>query len=765
MTPTNISALTDSLRAAGGGTISRPRLGISRGMLTGYICACATCAICAIALWGNLLGGDDGTGGGVRGHPGDYKSVVHEEPNPYETNRYSPVSPEDYVTILPRGDHYPAAYNARAYATADGTDVSCDNILLFLPLSNVRTVEIQLRNYFVAVLAATFTDYALVILDDPAVDLFGTGQDGSASGGGGLASLVDHPDELSRRCAVPCAGIFGYDDWELRSWPGPATPILCSESTQNVLVINGDTVAAYLAAMSQEMSHRSTTDAVSAAFRWASRLGARSDEASVLATMTDGKQILDYACGLLARSGLLRLNPRVAEDVASFVGEFGRGIHQLDAIVKTNDSIPLTSYLSQLSDECHHHKVYVATNSTDDVERQIADLPRHRNGSPTLNRKRGCVTFTFVVVSLVHAIEPSWSLYQNTVLTLSQLIMLARSRRLVADPSADIYALLRFFRMRIRGSQVVMKSRSTDDEGGNGPTFIKELVAVAEGTSEMYDVDLVKKPDPTRCAFALRPDGLGNRLEQIMNMAEVADSEDWAASSVLLIWQTKRGGKGRESGFSGTSGLLDIDNVRFMESRNAERTRRTLHVKECTLNADRAVMSRNAHRIRPAFGLHFADGDDQEIHPVGIHIRKSDRIALSPSSSGCETIDEFNAVVRFVTEAIVSKRPQHVFIASDDANEKAALATTLKAANISVVEPSVESLAGSTIPPLFSDFFGLSLCSEVWMASKFSSYAIMSARANGRDAPLYTYYDPEETILHRYQVPDVRLMRNWESYE
>ena len=406
MTTTNISALTDSLRAAGSGTISRPRLGISRGMLTGYICACATCAICAIALWGNLLGGDDGTGGGVRGHPGGYNSVVRGEPNPYETNRYSPVSPE-----------------------------------------------------------------------------------------------------------------------------------------------------------------------------------------------------------------------------------------------------------------------------------------------------------------------------------------------------------------------VVMKSRSTDDEGGNGPTFIKELVAVAEGTSEMYDVDLVKKPDPTRCAFALRPDGLGNRLEQIMNMAEVADSEDWAASSVLLFWQTNRVGKGRESGFSGTSGLLDIDNVRFMESRNAERTRRTLHVKECTLNADRAVMSRNAHRIRPAFGLHFADGDDQEIHPVGIHIRKSDRIALSPSSSGYETIDEFNAVVRFVTEAIVSKRPQHVFIASDDANEKAALATTLKAANISVVEPSVESLAGSTIPPLFSDFFGLSLCSEVWMASKFSSYAIMSARANGRDAPLYTYYDPEETILHRYQVPDVRLMRNWESYE
>ena len=461
---------------ADGGTALGPRLGITRKMVMGYTFACAMYLF--------------GTKGGLKsaeGHGYDSASAVRE-PNPY-----SPASPEDYATILPRDatvGSYPAAYDPRSYAAADGTDASCDDILLFLPSSNVRTVEGQLGSYLVAVLAATFSDHALVVLDDAAEDLFGTGQRGSS--GGGLASLIDHPDELSRRCPVPCAGTFGYDDWEARSWPGPVTPVLCSESTQNVLVVNGDTIAAYLASLTRDIKDRSTGEAVRDAFQWATRLGARADEASVFSTMTDGKEIMDYACGLLARSGLLRINPGFADDVASFVGEYGRGMHNWDAIVKTNDHIPLTDYLAKLSGECRHHEVYVATNATEDLREQIAGLPRHKEGPYMLDiQNEKCMTFSFGVVSPIHAVEPSWSLYQNTVLALSQLVMLARSRRLVADPGSGMYALLRFFRRRIRGSHGVMRSRSEGYKGGSeeGPTFIEGLVAVVEGEAEIYGVD------------------------------------------------------------------------------------------------------------------------------------------------------------------------------------------------------------------------------------------------------------------------------------
>mmetsp|Transcript_2147 Transcript_2147/g.4393 ORF Transcript_2147/g.4393 Transcript_2147/m.4393 type:complete len:900 (+) Transcript_2147:148-2847(+) len=479
MTPASLK--TSALETGtGGGTVLGPRL-VARKALAGYILACAICAVFFLAggELRNLIGGDGGRG--AEGRVWDTNFAV----------RYGPASPEDCATIVPpapRGDYYPAAFDPRAYASADGADASCDDVLLFIPSSNVRTVEGQLGSYLVAALAATFADHALVILDDPADDLFGTGRAGSS--GGGLASLIDHPDELSRRCPVPCAGTFGYDDWEARSWPGPVTPVLCSESTQNVLVINGDTAEAYLATLTADMSHRSTGEAVSAAFRWATRLGARADEAAVLSTMTDGKQILDYACGLLARSGLLRLSPEVAKDVASFLwkdGKDGRGAQQWDAFVMTDDRIPLDSYLSRLTDECRHHEVYVATNSTDRMREQIAGLPRHKEGW-----ERGCATFTF---SVVHGTDPAWSLYQNTVIALSRLVVLARSQRLVADPGSDrhMYALLRFFRRRIRGSHDVMRSRSVGDGGGGeeGSTFIEGLEAVAEGEAgevEIYAV-------------------------------------------------------------------------------------------------------------------------------------------------------------------------------------------------------------------------------------------------------------------------------------
>ena len=64
-------------------------------------------------------------------------------------------------------------------------------------------------------------------------------------------------------------------------------------------------------------------------------------------------------------------------------------------------------------------------------------------------------------------------------------------------PGSDMYALVGFFPRRKRGSQDVMKSISTDDKGGGGPTFIKVLVALVEGAAE------IRRPIvPSRCCIS-----------------------------------------------------------------------------------------------------------------------------------------------------------------------------------------------------------------------------------------------------------------------
>eukprot|EP00957_Ditylum_brightwellii_P206775 15349944-Ditylum_brightwellii.AAC.1 len=74
---------------------------------------------------------------------------------------------------------------------------------------------------------------------------------------------------------------------------------------------------------------------------------------------------------------------------------------------------------------------------------------------------------------------------------------------------------------------------------------------------------------------------------------------------VTLIWPTNA----KHEGYHKTSSLLRIEGVHFIESNNAEETLRTLNMTRCTLNAsDHVMMSHNAHRIKPAFGLHFTDG-------------------------------------------------------------------------------------------------------------------------------------------------------------
>ncbi|EJK55327.1 hypothetical protein THAOC_24948 [Thalassiosira oceanica] len=109
---------------------------------------------------------------------------------------------------------------------------SCSDVLLFLPgagnAGGPPDLASQLRAYVVASLAATYTDMALVLLDDAndSTSVVGCPDDTVQEHGssfrfnghykifpGGLSTLVRHPAWLSRGCGPPCPGSYGYGDW------------------------------------------------------------------------------------------------------------------------------------------------------------------------------------------------------------------------------------------------------------------------------------------------------------------------------------------------------------------------------------------------------------------------------------------------------------------------------------------------------------------------------------------------------------------------
>ena len=363
----------------------------------------------------------------------------------------------------------------------------CQDILLFLPGAGnpggggtSNDLSAQLGAYVVASLAATYTDMALVLLDD-ASDSSSVGcPDDTVEEHGssfhfdghykifprGLSTLVKHPAWLSRGCGPPCPGSYGYGDWLQLSnsaadegFVGAAIPgaasVLCEESTSNVLVVTAESVFDYFHQLRTEMVDRTRAESIRKSHTWAVALGAAEDEAVVMSTLQDGEDIMDYAEALASRTGIPMLQPWISRDVQSYVAankmeNWMAGTHP--AVYKPEYHIPFEEYLLRFAEvKCGTHHAYVATAHPFAVQDAMQSLPTIRGGRYTVDRQKRCLGFTFRVGPTSD--DGRWvrnpncrHRYDETVAAVAELMVLARSSILVGDLSTSSGRLARFLR-------------------------------------------------------------------------------------------------------------------------------------------------------------------------------------------------------------------------------------------------------------------------------------------------------------------------------
>jgi hypothetical protein len=252
------------------------------------------------------------------------------------------------------------------------------------------------------------------------------------------------------------------------------------------------------------------------------------------------------------------------------------------------------------------------------------------------------------------------------------------------------------------------------------------------------------------CVLKLRPDGLGNRLEQVMNLAA-------HKGGCTLLWPGESSGRGNT--YAGLSKWIKVDGCSLVENENITQTLE--EGLKCPVmpgpirgRDDLKRMATNCQRIHPNFDIGFNNSES----PVGVHIRKSDRLAkfkrLEGAVNDFTTPEESELALELTIGALLEKNPnQGVFIASDDSKAAIAMGTKLQRGGVRIVKP-VMAQDEVAVPSFIVDFFGLSLCTEIWMVSSFSSFAIMAARV-GEDVPLYSMLPPTATHLQRYELPYV----------
>ena len=240
--------------------------------------------------------------------------------------------------------------DARAQEESRVKAGECSRMLVYLPDPIAyRGHGSQINTYIQGVLAATYMDRAMLLLEPP-LDIskyeggsqFGcpadsfeevvTGQRQTISFDFpmGLSRLIDQPTWLTRGCSMPCASKLYYE-WKqkansyslsAREEDMPEWECTGTDGQQiSVVITGGSRTKAWFRRHAEVMSRNASPGggADPQLQSWAMSIGATPNEAGLFSQQRMSAKIWDYALALMNRSGFLKLQPWIARDVEQFI--------------------------------------------------------------------------------------------------------------------------------------------------------------------------------------------------------------------------------------------------------------------------------------------------------------------------------------------------------------------------------------------------------------------------------------------------------------
>lgn len=383
----------------------------------------------------------------------------------------------------------------------------CDDILLYMPsqqlqedddIDNVHAngVEGQLTSYLMAVMLATYTSKAMVILESNEDLVPGGSQFGCPSNAfneakksagkeqrfdtdedvpKGLSRLIHHSEWLSRGCSVPCQNNHDYEKWgnvrkknRKSKYAQHSTCRNDSGWESRVLVVDeADVQRLFENNFKGKMLHRPSPTA----YNWALRLGAKKYEAQTFADLEDEEDIWDFVSALLARSDVLRFQPWIAKDVKKFIHlsqipmqvsydafHVRREGNILGYKEETGlDVIPFQDYLKSWErHDCSDMAriIYIASDNPGQIKEEISKYPAGEAGNLILPGVDECHGLRFYLredsTSTEFMKKGSTSdcsiQYRRTISSVADLIILSKSSTFIGEFGSSFARLVRTFR-------------------------------------------------------------------------------------------------------------------------------------------------------------------------------------------------------------------------------------------------------------------------------------------------------------------------------
>lgn len=244
--------------------------------------------------------------------------------------------------------------------------------------------------------------------------------------------------------------------------------------------------------------------------------------------------------------------------------------------------------------------------------------------------------------------------------------------------------------------------------------------------------------------FLGRPDGIGNRIEEIITIGAICQKEKLVAN---YIWRNTNKYRSYDIFFK-----TNLDNVKLSGKATKDLPNKSISDIQNTNLSQKEILV-VAKKIEPCFNIYFKN----YIKPVGIHIRGTDRIKNNDHPHFMKNKREFLSYLSNTILKINKECPNYVYICSDDSDYRNAFINKLDK-NIIVVKP----ICDKGIPDEYIDFFALTKCEKIYMCSKFSSFAITASLIG--NIPVVSFFRDEE-VAKRYKAlfhyePDIPVNNN-----
>lgn len=243
--------------------------------------------------------------------------------------------------------------------------------------------------------------------------------------------------------------------------------------------------------------------------------------------------------------------------------------------------------------------------------------------------------------------------------------------------------------------------------------------------------------------FIGRPDGIGNRIEEVIRLCDM-----YPKDKIIYVWNNIAAIPSRSYPV-----CITHPRVTFMVAPSLDRFgpslskfgryffMRLYNILKPRISYDQAAKT-SATLVKPNFNIRLP-----EVPTLGLHLRGGDRIDLKfgDSEHFMRSRDELFEIINKALDYIKGVDVDNILICADEADLREYALNSLQAMGKRVVLPDVDDVASKD----FIDFFSLSHCNQIVIATKFSSFSLTAALVG--DIPVKHFGTPEN-LIRRYGV-------------